>query len=720
MAGSPLTLTNEQVAVLEKLDRGEILSNDEAEVLSTIPTPELAGPGEAFMRGVTSLGPGRLAELGVDAFERVAEKPLAVMSALAPEGSDFKKAADETIAFDRGGDLRGRFVKWMDSKTGLRPSRTNKRGRAFEEAGAGLVSAVPMAAATVMSGGADAIPMAAGMLGLEAAGGFVGEELGMKADKAGLPPIIGALTRMGGSMAVTGAVPAVIGSTVNKYGPDIADAASNQARALGASDEVRDLARRSGSPMSSVYKASSRFKTWFPEGPPDNPNMFTDEIADAAEEALRRFGPDEQPTFEQILQGLYEDQGNVLSSYTQQMSNRPVISSKIQGKRWLAERRLSDELRALLPDGDPDSVSQAGMFIRLKRYKGVRNAWKEVPKRDMPMVPVRGMRQTAQHVIREAGDLTDEIPNEAYIIAEWPNEVPWQEYQRVRSRLLRSERIAKRRTAETATQLQSFGRSRIIKSSNRALDNLIASSGAKGQKLQRALQSTREYYRDFDMGGIVAKSLNTEKTGELAKALIRSKNPITDAETVMRIYSQDPAAQRALQRSWWDEVIGMVELSPKGSKKALARLQANEKQARIVLGEEPVARLQAILEKGEVLGMTRTARYSLAQGTQSGALAAPADALVAGGEVITNPSMVMGRHAIAAPVKAIANALKKRDSMFVSRVLFNGAMNGQDGVTLLRLPTPREQEAWMLNWQELVKRSTPAVVVQGLTTDGRE
>lgn len=720
MAGSPLILNNEQVSVLEKLDRGDYLTDEEAQILSTIPTPELAGKGEALARGLTSLGPGRLAELGIDAFESAGEAPLRVMSSLAPEGSDFKKAADEVLASDAGGDLRGRFVKWMDSKTGLRPSRPGDSGRSFEEAGSGVFTAIPSAAMTVASGGTAAIPMAAGILGLGGASEFVGEELGMKADKAGLPPIIGALTRMGGSMAVSAAAPAAIGSTVNRYGPDVADALSNQGRALGSSDEVIDLAKRSKVPVSSTYKASSRFKSWFAEGPPDNPDMFTDEIADAIEGAMQRFGPDEMPPTEQLLQGLYEDQGNILSSYTQQMSNRPVISSKIQGRRWLAERRLTQDVQSLLPDGDPNEVSRAGTFIRVQRYRGVRRAWKAVPKRDMPMVPVRGMRQTAQHVIREAGDLTDEIPKEAEIIANWPDEVPWQEYQRIRSRVLRADRIARRRTAETATQMQNHGRTRLIKASNRALDNLVANSGSKGPKLQKALQATQQYYRDFDSGGIVAKSLNTEKVGELARALVRSKKPITDAEGAMRIYSQDPAAQRALQRSWWDEVIGMVELSPRGAKKALARLEANEAQARIVLGEAPVARLRAVLEKGEVLGMTRTARYSLAQGTQSSALAAPADALIAGGDVITNPSMVTGRHALMAPIKAVANALKKRDSMFVSRVLFSAAMEPGDAVTLLRMPTPREQEAWMLNWQDLVKRSTPSVVVQGTDLDGRE
>lgn len=542
-------------------------------------------------------------------------------------------------------------------------------------------------------------------LGLSMLGPYAGEGLRQKAEDAGMGPLSQAGASLGGELAATAGTP--IG--VAKGAPRVTSAAQSFARAWRASPEVQAIADNLGVPLRAMLDASGQAKTLIPEHASGDERYIQDAI-DAIDEAIPRFTPDTMPTPEMILQASGEDAGYGISAFTQQAAKRPYVGARIAGRRRAATQALKDEYEALRPTVSGDGVVATYEAVRDMRWTDQAERWSRLHPDELPMIHTSRLKDAARESIAQAGSFPSDIPEEAAVILAMPNSIPWSEYQAIRSRMLKKQRISGKGTAETMEQMKTGNRRPIIDAFNHELDRLSAMATDATEGYRDALRSTRSFYNDFDPDSIPVRTLEDfTDTATIAKRLVHgSKRPVEDAERSMRIFSQSPEGTAGLQRMYWDDLVGrdVDNWTPGTAKKALGRLRERAESAQVVMGTEAYARLEDLLERLQVVSTTRAGTYGQAQATGSGMMNSPLDIMMAGPGAVKNPAGITST-----AMTAVGNALKGRSQMFKNRVLLEAAMDPELFSTLLKLPTPREQEAWIINWQKLVGRASGRAVI---------
>jgi hypothetical protein len=529
--------------------------------------------------------------------------------------------------------------------------------------------------------------LAAGEVVLSTLGAAAGEDVKQATDSEGAGIVAELLASAG--------APLIIGPKIISKSPQIAIAARRIVQSMTPSPEAARYAKALGVSVSDLSRAAGELKTFVPEHPSGGEQYIAD-WARYLDEAREQFDGD-MPTTRQIIEAR-RDAGSSLASLEEGLGARSRdFSAKVAGRRQAVEDSLRAEVDQLR-GGDPSILPTGFEQIQDMRWAAQRNQWNAVPPEEMPIVRTADLKEAAREAVERAGEFESDIPEEALRVLEWPDEVPWEQYQQMRSRMLKAQRVGSRGTAETMSQMKVDNRAVLVRGFKRELDRLVAESGEKGQAYRDAIRSTARFYDDFDPTSVVVRSY--EDMTEPARAAVRirsSSRPAEEAARAVRIFSQDPAQLAAFRTSILDDIIGPEDLSPGQAKSALKKLRANKNLVESVWGPSGYRTQENILERARTVSIGRTGKSAQAMSTGSGrgdpgAMAVPLAAMVDPMGTVTTKAM-----------EAVLKGLGK--SQVNSRILREAMLDPELGSMLLKMPEPRSVESWVINWNRLAARS---------------
>ena len=621
----------------------------------------------------------------VEGLPSVAGAAGSVVDALIGMGARLGVPGTMGIESAAGEDWQRGSRRAMESVVPIPPGGSSVAREAGKATAYGLAGA-PLA----LTGG---LPLAAAEVALSGLGGAVGEEVRQATESEG--------AGIGAELLATAGSPLILGPKVVAKSPQIANAARRLILSVAPSPEALAHAERLGVGVTDLHRAAGELKAFVPEHASGDERYIADWIR-YLDEGVQQFGPNEMPTTRQFIEAR-RDAGSALASLEEGLGSKSKgFGMQVAGRRQAAEDALRREVEALRT-GDPSALA----YDRLRdmRWEALGHQWDAVPRNEMPVIRTADLKVAAQQAVDAAGEFAQDIPEEALRVLEWPDEVPWSQYQAMRSRMLKAQRVGSRGTAETMSQMQVDNRAHLIRGFQRELERLTADAGSHGQAYRDALRSTAGFYDDFDPTSVVTRGY--EDMTEVARVATRirsSKDPAGEASRAVRIFAQDQGQLEAFRRTILDDIIGPGELNPGTAKGALKKLRANRNLIEAVWGPTGYRHQESILERARTVSIGRTGKSAQAMSTGSGRsgtadVAAPMSAII-------DP---LGT-AVNATVKAVLKSLDK--SPVNSRILREAMLDPQLASFLLKLPEPRAVEAWVIGWKQLSARSALKVGAQ--------
>lgn len=547
---------------------------------------------------------------------------------------------------------------------------------------------------------AGGIPLAVGEVGLATLGGAAGEELRQGAEQGGAGEGMQAVAQGAGDVLLSASPMAVVARA-----PKIANAAARIVRSMKPSAEAMAAAERMGVSIRDLHKAAGELKTFVPEHASGDERYVADWIR-YLEEGIPRFTDDAMPTTRQIIEAR-RDAGASLASLEEGLGRKSKgFSGRVAGRRQAAEDQLRSEFDRLRGRNvDTRNAPSAFEAVSDMAWNAQRQMWDLVPPDQLPRIPTAGLKQGAQEAVARAGRFEQDIPEEAQTILELGDDISWDEYQSIRSRLLKSQRIGNRATAETMAQLKTDNRAPIIQAFQRELDQLVNKTGDAGDAYGNALRATANFYERFDPKSVVTRSFeDLTEPAKIAARIVGSKRPAEEVNRAMRVFAQQPNGVETFQRMLYDHIIGPGELNPGTAKQALKSLRANEAAARAAWGDDGFANMIDLVERARIVSVGKTGKSAQAMsvgsgGSDTGTMMAPVRAF-------WNPSGA----ATDIAMNQIQKSLGK--NTVNSAILREAALDPKMAALLLKMPEPRAVEAWIINWKKLTARAAARVALK--------
>ncbi len=628
----------------------------------------------SYARGVMVEGPAQAAGIAGTAFD-----------ALIGMGARIGlPAARHLQGVDFGGQMGGRAREALGRAVPIPAAEEGTSARVAEQGGAGTFVGA-LGAPFAYAGG---LPLMAGEVVLSTLGAAAGEGVKQATESEG--------AGIGAELLASAGAPVVLGPKVVSKSPQIAAAAARLVRSMSPSKEALQYAEKLGVSVLDLHKAAGEFKTFVSEHPSGDERYIGDWIR-YLDEAMERFGPDEVPTTRQIIEAR-RDAGSPLAALEEGLGGQSRgFGMKVLGRRQAAEDTLRAEVDKLR-SGDPSELPGAYKKIRDMRWTAQKRQWDAIPEADRPVINTADLKASAQEAIDRAGEFEEDIPDEALKILEWPDEVTWDRFQAMRSRMLKSQRIGSRGTAETMSQLQVDNRAVLIDGFNREVSRLSETAGTHGRAYQDALRSTTLFYNDFSPTSVVTRSFeDMTEIAQITSRIRSSKRPAEEAARAVRIFAQDPGKLEAFRASVLNDVIGPGDLNPGMAKQSLKKLRANQNLIETVMGPSGYRHVEDVLERARMVSIGKTGKSAQAVSTGSGReavknVAAPMAAMI-------DPIGI----GLPAAAKAVIDRLSKNPNH--GRILREVMLDPALGSFLLKLPEPREVEAWVIGWNQMAARS---------------
>lgn len=512
--------------------------------------------------------------------------------------------------------------------------------------------------------------------------GAAGEKTRQMAEEAGA----GTAGQVAAGMAPDVAV--AVGAMLGRNIPRAFAALRNMTKSI--SPEAKRLGQKLGATTRQTREAAARIKNLIPEGSEDDWIRITDEVISTLEAG-------ENPTLFMAIQA-HQDAGSSIAALEKVLARDiPEAAQRLGGARIEMVKSLKRRYKAL------ESVNEEGIDAATRSYRTLRDrdwvdqraAWDVIPEEQLPGMDIRPIKEAAE-VSAKLG-LEHEVADAVHRFRELPDELPWDEWQKQRSTVLREgrSRAAEDSTAE-AKRKHLFP---IRNAMQEQLDVLVASSDA-GTAYGTALRKTQKFYNDFDVSKKVIDALeNTEGVG-VWKSLTNPgvKNPVEDAAHVASLLRQLPEGLKGLQRAGMDEVLGakFTEWDVTRINAAATRFGAQRKVLKEILEPEQFEALQKLITDARI---ARTGPAGL-----SGQMAATGSAwpsflnTVMGGPGDQARFLARSMGGVWDKVKA---AVGSPSSKMRNKIMLEAVVDVRAGNMLLKVPTAANVDAWLVNWRQL-------------------
>ena len=339
----------------------------------------------------------------------------------------------------------------------------------------------------------------------------------------------------------------------------------------------------------------------------------------------------------------------------------------------------------------------------------------------LPDVDARSLKEAARESLVRAGEFPSDVPDEVTRILEWPDVVPWDQFQRMRSRIERTDRMGRRGLTETRAGHQAENLAPTRSAFNDKLDEIEASAGQimspeQASLYRQARRATAKFKEDFSRKAPLVNGIEEyAESIRVGHGILRAKKPLEEARRARRIFEQSPQGLGAVQDAAIQSITGTAELVPTRAKRALANLRADGKREAMeeLLGAEKFEMLENVLEKASIVSIGKQGSSRAIHST--GSAVGDGAAFLSPSEAFSRPAGV-GDRIVGAAIQA---AFRSRTGLTVGRILREAELDPELAKTLLEMPTDRAVEGWLLNWNKLVNRSVQRTAVrEGLGEDG--
>lgn len=660
------------------------------------------GPGlvGSFVRGMRVEGPAQLAGGLGDATDLL----VGVGARLGLPGAQAIVGPDGSGSLGAG-EAWGTAVRDARKRALPIPEPVSPKEKTAQAGGVGIFFGAAGAPLAAVGGPA----LVASEIGLAGLGGAAGEELRQGAEDAGAGEGTQAIAQGTGDVLLSASPMAVVARA-----PKFANAAARIVRSMRPSAEAMAAAERMGVSIRDLHKAAGELKTFVPEHASGDERYVADWIR-YLDEAIPRFTDDAMPTTRQIIEAR-RDAGASLASLEEGLGRKSKgFSARVAGRRQAAEDQLRSEFNALRGGNiDVRNAPSAYEAVRDMAWNAQKQMWDLVPPDQLPRIPTAGLKQGAKEAIVRAGEFPEDIPEEAEKILAWGDSITWDQYQAFRSRLLKSQRIGGKSTAETMSQMKTDNRAPIIRAFQNELDNLVKESGGihqtagihsayqsmadAGDAYGNALRATANFYDRFNPTSVVTRSFeDMTEPARIASRIVSSKRPAEEVDRAMRVFAQQPGGVETFRRMLYDHIIGPDDLNPGTARQALKSLRANESAARAAWGDDGYQAMVDLVERARVVSVGKTGKSAQAMSVGSGA--SDTGAMMAPVSAFWNPSGA----ATSIAMNQIQKSLGK--NTVNSKILREAALDPKMAALLLKMPEPRAVEAWVIRWNQLMARA---------------
>jgi hypothetical protein len=556
-----------------------------------------------------------------------------------------------------------------------------------------------------------------------------GEALGWTAATAplvltGAPGIAAGATRLGieGVSAVTGAlagqgaremgapewVATPLDIAVSAGGPALARSVAGGQMSRVASDKTGGVSRD----ISGLDEAQRRLRLLLPEGEEAAAiRSLTDEIADQEELARLLGRTPEQTGGLTLAQALGEEGGQGVAAAEASLAREaPEFQRGLAGQR-IREGRLLRELATDVRGPGGRSVLDTVDDVYAKGVAAERDAWRRARNLmpELGRVPTETLKAGATQALRDAGVAgAEDLPSAVNTILEkYGDEIPFEELQTLRSKLLETIRSNSLPQGNHRTR---FFAETLMRSVDDTIEGLRPGTVASEAALEvwtEARTATRELRGLFDERSSYVRRLlqgseNLEEVRTLRSVLGNPK----EAARLRAIAEKGGAESVAgLEAQFFDELMG-PELSHIRGRTAGERLRQYEDTARAVLGDDKVRRLKFFVRRLEKLQATRAGTPAAAHMTGSnvpaaGALLSMIDALVAPNPVAA-AAQIAKRGAGSRAVQWVTRNVAPQEAEKIMRAALRDPRLARD---LLANPANTEFPGWALRMKGYIARA---------------
>jgi len=697
-----LGLTVEQLLRLdqENADRGGITVGDTSSV------PMTADPASPRERGVSAEDlirrayrdePG-LVESG--AYGLAVETPARAAGMLAGAAAAPVRAYEwmsgdtvESIPPEVMEPMQDATRSGMERLTGLRRPQGDQ-GMMAMEGGAGLGFTAPFLAGMSIPAG---IATAAAGIGLPA----LGEKFRQDSVSAGQGPFAEAAATMAPEiMGMAG--PGLLARI-----PQAGVALRNGVKALRLTTDAKEFMGQLGISKGQLKHGAAWFKRLIPEHPEDA-NRYVDEWIQHLDDAILSIEAGEYPTTGGAIQA-YDDIGEAMAGVERMIAgmNNTQWGRKYAGQKKATLEAINARYQQLIPDQPIEETVGAYRAYRGQRWDQQRANWTQEMKDAMPPVDVRAEKWAAKKALGMSENPAYIAP-EVKLMSQWPDKVPfetWQNMKRDVGRRLRNTSDALHDTAERARR-DSLTLPELQEAMSDTLGRL--KEGARGKKYEKALRETARYYEDFDPSRKFIRTMgkhgdeNFSDPQKLLSGILGADSPADEANYAYNLLSQTPDGVKGLQGEMMRHVLGTT-LKEEITVTGMAAID----QRRIKLDGV----LQNLLEP-EQLEMLDNLTYRMQWiANRSGTAAAPygtgsavpafLQTLFAGPEGSRGVTAILGKQAL----RMVEAAFGSTNGQVLQRILVEGILDPKVGKVLISLPVEAMPDAWLVNWNKLVKQA---------------
>lgn len=551
----------------------------------------------------------------------------------------------------------------------------------------------PLTAAGVAGAGAVFGPVGAG---LELAADVAATMFQQKAADKGMSPAAQAAIGIGTAIAMPG--PSDVAGVA-----DDATKLASRLSAKRAGEAAEGIASRLGVGKKKVLEASSEMKRRLPLDPTGG-DRFVDEAHGSLEKAQLLFpDPSRRPTSVQIVG---EDAGYNLTAMERSLANDDLdFASALEGRRQTVIRDLTEEYERLLPNGTAGGANAAFEASFDTAKAGERALWEGFRSSTMPVVSIAPLMKAVKQLESGVKAGIKYLPNEIDIIKQFPNGIPLDELQGLRSELLTTQRLASRSLDDTVRRKgQRVGV--LLDAITEQIDGL---NPAIQQKYRSALDASSELAKRFDPRSAAVKALSDSTEGRrMARIIKGSSDPGGEAKRAVEILSSQPKGVDNLRRVFIDELFD-EDMESRTPRAILNEIRRNRNVYREVFGPKLLGQYETFMDKAQMSRRITSGSTAAAKMTASN-VKSPADIMFGGIELATEPVQSSAR-IVGSIMNKYVKTHRERNRIMREAFLDTDLLD-----TLLTMPTERAIPMWVKGWDKLVSRSRARAQAAGRAT----
>ena len=591
------------------------------------------------------------------------------------------------------------FANQFIDSTGM-PVPQGFAGKTAERFTRGLPYTAAAGPALYGLGGAKAV--ASGIIG-----DVVSSVSGQLAEDAGYGPLGQTLAGFAGMFVPSNVPDTAVGLAQNtsRFAREAAASAPIKLTPAQAK-KVGELAVEFGVDSDEIVDSMRIWQGMFGRGPKANPRQHIDEAIKKLREAQKVWpNPEVRPHVAQILHG---EGGENLAQLWAGLSRDPATNQVAGGLKIRLAQDLEEKWATMIPNSSGPSLNAAAKASFANLQAIADDAWRRVPKNEMPNIPLAPLDDAAnavRGVVANRGLIDPELKIIADLRKQFGNSAPFDQVDALRKRLGNIAASVDNPLADTLDK----NRARVAMDLLRPIDKYISGLPDQGTAaFLNAKGATRNLYQTFNRKSPGIRALlNFEDGPKIVSQIKGSGNAASEAKRVMSAIADQPGAIDSFKSAVWDDLF-KGDLTRLNARSIRGQIRGKRRFYQEVFGNQvdpktgkaPLQVIDELLTMHDTINRTVEGTAAGARVTRSGMN--PVKKLLAGTAFIKNPTAAIdkGMQVVSDEIDKVAT------DKFWRQAIFTELMFDTDrAIQFMEIPTPREIPQWKENFAVLYARA---------------